>query len=484
MSAFLCRGLLIWVTLVFTASAESGPVLKSYDQPIYPPIARAARVEGSVVVEFLLDEKGKPFSISTVTGNPMLKNAAESFVKTWRFDLGSEASDAQNRYRTTIHFKVGHGISDPRDGSNLTVRKDSNGSFEVTALISDVDLSNCPTGEDEKVPTQTAADDFVEVSRSPCYGSCPSYSVKVRADGTVIWNGFGHVEVLGRRTAHIDEAAARDLIERFRTKEFWSLCGNYTRSITDNATTKVDISLGGVSRVVSDYAASAPIRVQELELAIDEVSNSHFWRHGDPTKEPITRLSADSYLPKPGVTPLMRAASSGDMEQLKSLIDSGTNVNQTDASGWNALMYAAASHSSEPIKLLLKAGANVNQQSLRGDTPLIASASEGTWDDDLVRAGAKMNIQNQEGQTALMFLAARSEVDELRDALIAGASASQKDAKGRTAIDYLHHASCGKSPLSDPLTNGWMAMTYSKCNALNADDVRAANKLLSDAGRK
>jgi TonB family protein len=135
MSAFLCRGFLIWVTLVFAASAESGPVLKSYDQPIYPPIARAARVEGSVVVEFLLDEQGKPISISTVTGNPMLTNAAESFIKTWKFDLGSEASDAKSRYRTTIHFKLSHGISDPRDGSNLTVRKDSDRSFEVTALI-------------------------------------------------------------------------------------------------------------------------------------------------------------------------------------------------------------------------------------------------------------------------------------------------------------------------------------------------------------
>jgi TonB family protein len=179
------------VTLVFAASAESGPVLKSYDQPIYPPIARAARVEGSVVVEFLLDERGKPISISAVTGNAMLTNAAESFVKTWRFDLGSEASDAKSRYRATIHFKLSHGISDPRNGSNLTVRRDSDRSFEVTALISDVDLSTCPTGEDEKVPTETAADDFVEVSRSACYGSCPSYSVKVSADGTVTWNGFG-----------------------------------------------------------------------------------------------------------------------------------------------------------------------------------------------------------------------------------------------------------------------------------------------------
>jgi hypothetical protein len=101
-----------------------------------------------------------------------------------------------------------------------------------------------------------------------------------------------------------------------------------------------------------------------------------------------------------------------------------------------------------------------------------------------VRSGAKANWQNREGQTALMFLAAQAEVDELRDALKAGASATLKDREGRMAVDYLRLASCGKSPISDPLTTGWMTTTYSTCNALNEDDVRACNKLLSEAVTK
>jgi TonB family protein len=474
----------MWTALLFTANAQNGPVLKSYDQPVYPPIARAARVEGSVTVEFLLDDRGEPTSVSTITGNAMLKSAAEKFVKTWKFDLQGLASVAATPYRTTIHFKLIRGVVETRDVSNLTVSEDSYRSFEVTALIGDVQLSKCPTEEDEQVPTEKAPDDFVEVSRSGCYGSCPSYSARVSADGTVNWNGFGSVEAKGQRTARIDSASARGLIERFRTRKFWSLCGDYTRSITDSATTTVDVKIGGRSRSVSDYADSAPVAEQDLELAIDEVSNSHLWRHGDPAREPITRLSSDSYLPKPGFTPLMRSASSADIEKLSALIGSGADLNQTDASGWSALMYAAAGNSSKIIELLLKAGANPNQSSLRGDTPLIASASEGQWDDDLVRAGTLVNAQNEEGQTALMFLAARAEVDEIRDALKAGANVSQKDAKGRTAADYLRQASCGKSPLSDPLTNGWMALTSNKCNALDADDVRAAKKLLDDAGRR
>jgi hypothetical protein len=83
-----------------------------------------------------------------------------------------------------------------------------------------------------------------------------------------------------------------------------------------------------------------------------------------------------------------------------------------------------------------------------------------------------------------MFLAAQAKVDELRDALKAGASATLKDREGRTAVDYLHQASCGKSPISDPVMTGWMTPTYSTCNALNKDDVRACDKLLSEAVTK
>jgi Ankyrin repeats (3 copies) len=170
--------------------------------------------------------------------------------------------------------------------------------------------------------------------------------------------------------------------------------------------------------------------------------------------------------------------------ELRKLLATGKNVNEADASGWSALMYAAASGDSKPVQLLLHAGANPNHLSIRGDTPLIASASQRAWDADLVLSGAKVNWQNREGQTALMFLAAQAEVDALRDALKAGASATLKDRKGRTAVDYLRQASCGKSPISDPFTIGWMTTTYSTCKALKEDDVRACNKLLSEAVTK
>jgi TonB family protein len=372
MNARVVHGLFFLALLLAAANAENAPVLKSYGQPIYPPIAKAARLEGSVTVQFVLDQQGEVISTSTLQGNTMLAKAAEAFVKTWQFRSGNAPAAS---YRTTIHFRLLDGAVDPRDTSSVIIRHESFQSFEVTASVGDIEGSKCPTGEDETAPSGSTPADFVELARSLCFGTCPSYSVKVHADGKIEWDGSGYVLVRGHRTGQIDASAARRLIERFRTKEFWSLCGDYRRPITDSATVTVTVSIAGRTRVVSDYAGAAPRAEQERELAIDETSNSRIWRHGDPASEPVTRIPFDTYLPKPGVTRLIRAASAGDVVELRKLIAMGKNVNEADASGWSALTYAAASGDAKTVQLLLHAGASPNHVSIRGDTALIAAAS-------------------------------------------------------------------------------------------------------------
>jgi hypothetical protein len=82
-----------------------------------------------------------------------------------------------------------------------------------------------------------------------------------------------------------------------------------------------------------------------------------------------------------------------------------------------------------------------------------------------------------------MFLADRAAADELRDALKAGANPALKDHDGKTAADYLHHASCGESLFANPLTLPFVT-TYRTCNALDADEVRASDKLLAQGSRR
>jgi len=53
--------------------------------PIYPPLARQARVQGAVVLEATISENGEIVDLHVVSGHPMLVTAAVEAVKQWRY---------------------------------------------------------------------------------------------------------------------------------------------------------------------------------------------------------------------------------------------------------------------------------------------------------------------------------------------------------------------------------------------------------------
>ncbi len=54
-------------------------------EPTYPPLARAARVQGDVVLSAIIDSSGQIKNLQLVSGHPMLVPAALDAVKQWRY---------------------------------------------------------------------------------------------------------------------------------------------------------------------------------------------------------------------------------------------------------------------------------------------------------------------------------------------------------------------------------------------------------------
>jgi protein TonB len=76
--------------------------------PLYPPIARSARVQGTVVLNATISRTGRVTNIKVLSGPPMLRQAAIDAVKTWQYKpymLNNEPTEAE----TTINvaFSLG-----------------------------------------------------------------------------------------------------------------------------------------------------------------------------------------------------------------------------------------------------------------------------------------------------------------------------------------------------------------------------------------
>lgn len=70
--------------------------------PVYPPLARVARVEGAVVVTFKVDGNGRVADAQFESGHPMLRPTVTNAVGGWVFP--KEA--AEHRIKATIDFKT------------------------------------------------------------------------------------------------------------------------------------------------------------------------------------------------------------------------------------------------------------------------------------------------------------------------------------------------------------------------------------------
>jgi len=66
-------------------AVEVLPELLRMEAPVYPPLAREAGVEGTVLLRVLVSKEGKVLNVIVLSGNPMLTDAARTAAFTARF---------------------------------------------------------------------------------------------------------------------------------------------------------------------------------------------------------------------------------------------------------------------------------------------------------------------------------------------------------------------------------------------------------------
>jgi protein TonB len=79
-------------------------------QPVYPPIARSARVQGTVLLRAVISREGTIENLQVVSGHPMLVQAAINAVRQWRYRpymLNGEPVEVETQ--VTVNFLLSGG---------------------------------------------------------------------------------------------------------------------------------------------------------------------------------------------------------------------------------------------------------------------------------------------------------------------------------------------------------------------------------------
>ncbi|HUK25710.1 MAG TPA: energy transducer TonB [Terriglobales bacterium] len=81
-----------------------------YVQPMYPPLARQARIQGTVVLQAEISKSGDIENLRLISGHPMLAPAAIEAVKQWRYKpyyLNGEPVEVETQ--VTVNFSLSGG---------------------------------------------------------------------------------------------------------------------------------------------------------------------------------------------------------------------------------------------------------------------------------------------------------------------------------------------------------------------------------------
>lgn len=91
--------------LNFSQSSNVQPAVVSAVAPSFPPIARAARAQGEVVVEVRVDAKGNVKFTKVISGHPLLQKVSEKAAMKWKF---APVGEKESNYTAQLMFSYGY----------------------------------------------------------------------------------------------------------------------------------------------------------------------------------------------------------------------------------------------------------------------------------------------------------------------------------------------------------------------------------------
>lgn len=114
--------------------------------------------------------------------------------------------------------------------------------------------------------------------RTPCYGTCPSYTATIFADGRVEYDGQRFVKLLGKHTLRLPPATVQELLAEAKRIGFNKLREKYSGNTSDLPATIITVHpLGQPARAVyaeEGIPANLQGYIKYLQSKIDPLSGT------------------------------------------------------------------------------------------------------------------------------------------------------------------------------------------------------------------
>ena len=171
------------------------------------------------------------------------------------------------------------------------MRKTSSSMRALCAAAAVLTLTGCMSAGNGTTADDMAdvrmEDVLVTIERTPCFGTCPVYTLSLTGEGIVTFNGVRFTRVTGQAvdTVAVDSVAA--LLREIQAAGYFTMKDNYTPSQpdacgmhhTDAPSVTTSVKTNTQSKQIVNYhgCSGAPPALRAVEDAIDRVAGTKQW---------------------------------------------------------------------------------------------------------------------------------------------------------------------------------------------------------------
>jgi len=167
---------------------------------------------------------------------------------------------------------------------NTTKNQSKNNSSNDREIVSDNTTTEKSTEEkpvEESIHTDTKNKRdslFASIKRTPCYGRCPTYSIKIYRSGYVIYDGIRFVDstMLGKHSTRINKKQIQQIINKAMEVRYFDFEDVYDSPVTDFPSTYIYLSVDGKNKLIKDRVGGPP-ELKEFEKFIDRLFEDVKW---------------------------------------------------------------------------------------------------------------------------------------------------------------------------------------------------------------
>lgn len=146
--------------------------------------------------------------------------------------------------------------------------------ISVAVLLLAVLISGCKTLKPDTRHPEKNGIVTISLERTPCFGKCPVYSIKVHENGLVIYNAEKNTDTVGCFYTILTKQEVQALKNKFVSNGFMDMADRYPeegKAPVDLPSCVLTFNNDGKIKTVRDKRWETPMPLAELQTTIEQI---------------------------------------------------------------------------------------------------------------------------------------------------------------------------------------------------------------------